>query len=126
MTEVGKCAFLDSSYGETIDPGNAYIIIPEKTGSIEDYAFYGISASYVMMNSWSREECVIGDYAFGNCSELRYFQVRTRGEDVSFTIADKAFDGCSSELTFIGIENEQLKDFAVSHGFTYLENEMTW
>lgn len=120
---LGTGVFIDASFGETTELTPDFIL-PQGTDYIGEEAFCGIAATHVLVTSWNAEAFRIDDYAFGNCEPLRYFQVDVWGPDMRWIIADHAFDGCSTELVFIGIENDALKQFAVSHGFTYLENEM--
>ena len=124
VEELGRCAFYGTPYGQTINLEPDFEI-PINTGVIEAYAFYNISATHVRMETWQLSSCTIGNKAFGSCHSLRYFQVDSWGANINYTIADKAFDGCT-QLTFIGTENEQLKQYALDHGFNYLENEAIW
>lgn len=125
VTEIGYCAFIDTPAFGVNTILSASFRIPRDTGKIEAYAFFGIPVTSVQMQTYGLDSCEIEDYAFGNCTSLRYFQADDWGEAVSYSIAEHAFDGCTN-LTFIGEYNDQLRQYAEDHGFTYLENEAVW
>ncbi len=125
VTEIGYCAFVNTPEFGVNESVGASFSIPLNTGRIEENAFYAINASSVRMQVYNLDNCVIEDYAFGNCTDLRYFLIDSWGENVNYTIADHAFDGCTN-LTFIGEENEYLREYAEDHGFVYMENEAVW
>ena len=126
VEEVGFCAFADSAYGTTVTLTPDFSI-PSSTTRIEERTFEGISAEHVMVNTWGVSALYIGEYAFADCDDLLYFQINGwMGEGFNLQISEHAFDGCDRQIVFIGIENQQLKEYAERHGYTYLENEMEW
>lgn len=123
VTEIGYCAFGDTPLFGVNTAMETDFEIPSGTAVIENYAFYGIDATSIRMTPRGLNSCSIGEYAFGSCTSLRYFYVDDWYSEVNYSIADKAFDECSTELIFIGVENEELRTFAEGHGFVYLEDE---
>lgn len=119
VEELGLLVFDESGYGATARPD---MEIPANTSRIEAYAFQDTNPTFVKMVTWNVNGIEIGDHAFADCDSLRYFLIYGDGGDFDLSIADQAFADCEG-LVFIGIENEQLKQFAESHGFTYIENE---
>ena len=104
--------------------------IPEFVSTIDTEAFEGISATAVsVFTKWDRS-LEVNSRAFANCKHLQYFWIMGDGPE-ELHIADDAFVGCNGTMTIISgfIEDslaEQLEQYALEHGFQYLENEKYW
>ena len=91
-------------------------------GTVEEEAFTGMPATFAAFTGSGT--ITIGEYAFAECSKLRYVMVTEPQTHVE--IAENAFDGCDSDLVFIGITEDgvsEMEDYAIEHGFGYMENE---
>ena len=78
-----------------------------------------------MHPDWN-QHVIIGNKAFADCKQLMYFEFEGEGPE-SLQIADDAFDGCNNDLIFIcgfyGDVGTEVKEYALDHGFQYIENE---
>ena len=104
--------------------------VPEFVHTIDTEAFEGISASAVSVFTATNRTLEIKSKAFANCKHLQYFWIMGEGPE-ELHIADDAFAGCNGTMTIISgfIEDslaEQLEQYALEHGFQYLENEKYW
>ncbi len=114
----GENSFTGTALGQSIQPN---FVIPENYNSelvIEEEAFSGIAATYVFVPaSVSR----ISSGTFAGCTELRFIYF----SNPDCIIADNAFTGCDSSLTFICQEEggaSSVHSFADAHHFRFIED----
>lgn len=114
----GENSFTGTALGQSIQPN---FVIPENYNSelvIEEEAFSGIAAYYVFVPvSVSR----ISSGTFAGCTELRFIYF----SNPDCIIADDAFTGCDSSLTFICQEEggaSSVHSFADAHHFRFIED----
>ncbi len=114
----GENSFTGTALGQSIQPN---FVIPENYNSelvIEEEAFSGIAAYYVFVPaSVSR----ISSGTFVGCTELRFIYF----SNPDCIIADDAFSGCGSSLTFICQEEggaSSVHSFADAHHFLFIED----
>ena len=98
--------------------------------TIDASAFEGINARIACISTRWNRPVQIGSRSFADCKNLRYF-IFEGEEPENLTIAGDAFDGCSSDLIFMSgfindSLNEKVKQYALDHGFQYIEDEKFW
>ena len=129
LESLGHGAFIATKVGEEIQLSPDFNI-PEMISTIENGAFEGISARIACVSTnWNRP-VQIGNRAFADCKKLKYF-IFEGEEPESLNIAGDAFDGCNSDLIFMSgfintSLNEKVKQYALDHGFQYIEDEQFW
>ncbi len=116
--DVGTDAFSGTPLGTLLTPD---FIIPGSTAAIEQEAFSGIAATYIVIPESVTE---ISSKAFANCTQLRYICIW----NTNCTIADNAFDNCNSDLIFItkndfeGIPSK-VHLYTDQHGFRFVGDD---
>lgn len=120
VKEFGENSFTDTALGEPVQPT---FVIPENFDGmvIEEEAFQGIAATYVVVPASISS---ISSGTFASCTELRFIYF----SNPDCAIADDAFTGCNSSLTFICQENGEdgitnVHHFADTHHFQFIKDE---
>ena len=127
VDEIEYGAFISTSVGTKAPYSGTIVRIPEMTKSISTETFSGAGVRYIAMNPGYEQAISIGNQAFSNCAQLEYFEIE--GDYLeSLEIADNAFAGCNSTLTFISgfFDSEMdryIEQYALNHGFRYMPNE---
>ena len=116
--DVGTDAFSSTPLGTLLTPD---FLLPEDTAVMEQEAFSGSAATYIVVPLWVTE---ISSKTFANCAQLRYIFFWNR----NCTIADDAFDGCSSDLIFISQNDfegvpSKVHQYADQHGFRFVGDD---